>query len=123
MLVLALTLLILAVLLGTLLAAVAVGAGRRLPFGRPLGALHGLLGLSGLGALLLALRGPPRGVALGVGSFGRIAAVLLALALLAGLTILTAHLRHRRPPVLLIGVHATIAVSGVVILAAYTLVG
>jgi hypothetical protein len=89
----------------------------------PFGASHGVLGAIGLIMLLLALRGPPRGEAMGVGAFGRIAAVLLAMALLAGLAILVVRLRHRRTPGLLIGIHATLAISGVVILAAYTLVG
>ena len=123
MLLLSFSLLLLAASFGTVLAAVYVRPRRPLPFGRTLGALHGLLGLSGLAALLLALRGPPRGVAMGVGSFGRIAAALLALALLAGLALLTQRLRQRRQPVLVVGVHATIAVCGVVILAAYALVG
>jgi hypothetical protein len=89
----------------------------------PFGASHGVLGAIGFVALLLALRGPPRGEAMGVGGFGRIAAVLLAMALLAGLAIFAMRLRHRRTPGLIIGIHATIAISGVVILAAYTLVG
>jgi hypothetical protein len=123
MLLLSFSLLLLAVLLGTLLAALHLGAARVRLLSGPLGLLHGLLGVFGLGALLLALRGPPRGAAMGVGAFGRIAAVLLATALLAGLLVLAARLRYRRVPGLAIGIHATIAVGGVVILAAYTLVG
>lgn len=123
MLLLSFSLLLLAVLLGTLLAAIHLGAARSRPPGRPLGLLHGLLGVFGLGALLLALRGPPRGEAMGVGAFGWIAAVLLTAALLAGLSVLIARLRYRRVAGLVIGIHATIAVGGVVILAAYTLVG
>lgn len=73
--------------------------------------------------LLLALHGPARGVTMGVGAFGRIAAALLALALLAGLMMLTMRLSARRIPGLVIGIHATIAVGGIVILAAYTLLG
>jgi hypothetical protein len=88
-----------------------------------LGAMHGGLGAIGFVALLLALRGPRRGAAMDVAAFGQIAAVLLAMALLAGLAITVARLRKRQIPGLLIGIHATIAISGVVILAAYTLVG
>jgi hypothetical protein len=55
--------------------------------------------------------------------FGCVATLLLALALLAGLAIVLTRLRRRRVPGLLIGIHAMIAVSGVVILAAYALVG
>jgi len=117
MLSLSLIILMLAALLGSVLAAF-----HRQPGWLP-GALHGLLGVIGFVLLLLALRGPPRGEALGIGSFGRIAAVLLALALLAGLATLVSRLRYRRLPGLLIGIHATIAITGVVILAAYALVG
>ena len=67
--------------------------------------------------MLLALRGPPRGEAMGVGDFGRVAAALLAALILA--SIIFVRLRHRRIPGLVIGAHAMIAVSGVVILAAY----
>ena len=114
---------------GLLLIAALLGSGlgaqhlRATPPAWPLGALHGLLGASGLVVLLFALRGPPHGEAMGIASFGRIAAVLLALALLAGIAILVARLRYRNIPGLVIGIHATIAVSGIVILAAYALVG
>ncbi len=123
MLLLSFVLLLIAALLGTALAALHLRAGHTRPPRWPFGALHGLLGTVGIGGLLLALRGPPRGEAMGVGAFGRIAAVLLAVAMLAGLAVLIARLRCRRVPGLVIGIHATIAVSGVVILAAYTLVG
>jgi hypothetical protein len=83
------------------------------------GVLHGLLGTVGLAVLLLALRGPPHGLAMGVGSFGRVAASILAVALLAGLVIVARYFRRRQPPGLLIGIHATLAISGIVILAAY----
>ena len=89
--------------------------------GWPLAAAHGVLGLGGLCLLLLALRGPPRGVELGVGSFGAISAVLLALAALAGLTVLFVHRVKRRRAATLIGLHATLAISGFVILTAYLL--
>ena len=87
------------------------------------GVLHGCLGAGGLAALLMALRGPPRGVAMGFGSFGAIAAVLLGVALLAGLIMLAIRARARQVPGLIIGIHATIAIGGIVILAAYTLMG
>ncbi|HTI80111.1 MAG TPA: hypothetical protein VL614_06630 [Acetobacteraceae bacterium] len=87
------------------------------------GVLHGCLGAGGFAALLMALRGPPRGVAMGVGSFGAIAAVLLGVALLAGLIMLVMRARVRQVPGLIIGIHATIAISGIVILTAYTLLG
>ncbi len=123
MLLLSFVLLLLATLLGTVLAGLHLRSRRAGPPHWAGGALHGVLGVAGLGALLLALRGPPRGEAMGVGGFGDIAAVLLAIAVVAGLAALVARRRYRRVPGLVIGIHASIAVSGVVILAAYTLVG
>lgn len=119
MLLLSLGLLVIVALLG----AMHLRSGTVATPGWPLGASHGTLGVIGLILLLLALRGPPHGEAMGVGPFGRIAAVLIAMALLAGLAILVGRLRHCRVPSLIIGVHATIAVTGVVILAAYALLG
>ena len=116
-------LLLVAALIGNGLAALHLRAERTAPPRWAFGAIHGLLGAIGLATLFIALRGPPRGVAMGVGAFGRIAAVLLAMALLAGLAIVAIRLRRRRVPGLVIGIHATLAVSGVVILAAYALVG
>ena len=65
----------------------------------PLAALHGLIGIGGLICLLLAL------------------------AALAGGGLLATRLRNRRRPGTLIGVHAALAVSGFVVLAAYLLAG
>jgi Ca2+/H+ antiporter len=108
---------------GPWLGAMHLRSGTVATSGWPLGASHGTLGVIGLILLLLALRGPPHGEAMGVGPFGRIAAVLIAMALLAGLAILVGRLRHCRVSSLIIGAHATIAVTGVVILAAYALLG
>jgi len=85
--------------------------------------LHGIFAIAGLGCLLLALRGPPRGLATGTASFGLMAAVLIALAALVGGGLLATHLLKRRLPGIVIGIHATLAVSGFVILAAYLFVG
>ncbi|HJS84883.1 MAG TPA: hypothetical protein VJ779_05440 [Acetobacteraceae bacterium] len=85
---------------------------------RWVGPLHGLTGLSGLVLLLLALRGPPRGAAYGVAGFGTIAAMLLGLAIATGLVVLTVR-RRRGDPMLAIGLHATLAIFGLVLLAAY----
>jgi hypothetical protein len=88
-----------------------------------LAAMHVVLALTGLGCLLLALRGPPRGLEQGTGSFGTIAAVLIALAALAGAALLAARIAKRRPAELLVGAHATLAVGGFVILAVYVFAG
>jgi hypothetical protein len=118
----------LAVLLGSTLAVLhlrmptdAAASWPALPW--PVAAVHGLLGIGGLAGLLVALRGPPRGIAQGTASFGAIAAALFALAALAGGGILATHLRRKRRAGTLIGVHAALAISGFVIRAAYVLVG
>lgn len=84
----------------------------------PLAALHALIGFGGLGLLVAALRGPPRGLSQGTASFGLIAAVLIVLAALTAGGMLARRLKGR-PPSALLGLHATLAVSGTVILAAY----
>ena len=94
--------------------------------GRPprlwFGVVHGLLGGIGFVTLLFALRGPPHGAAMGVAQFGKVAAVLLAVALMLGLVVFVLRVRRRASgPV--IGIHAVIAISGIVVLAAYALMG
>jgi len=83
------------------------------------GAVHGLIGVAGSGLLLLGLQGPARGVRSGAGSFGTIAAVLLVAALALGLLVATGRLRRKRPSALVLGIHATLAVTGLTLLAAY----
>jgi hypothetical protein len=123
MLLLSFSLLLIGTLLGVALAVLHLRSEDATRPGWLFGALHGILGVIGLATLLLSLSGPPRGEAMGVGAFGRIAAVLLTLAALAGLAMVIASRRRRRIPGLAIGIHAMIAISGVVVLAAYTLVG
>jgi hypothetical protein len=115
---LALALLSLAVLIG-------VGIGirflgdRRLP-SRTIGAVHGLLGASGLSALVLALvSGVGTGDRYGTASFGPAAAILAALAALAGAGIALFGRRAARSIGLLIGVHVSLAVTAYVLLLAY----
>jgi hypothetical protein len=120
MLSLAFGLLLIAAVLGSVLAAMHL-RGRSTPR-LWLGVVHALLGGTGFVALLFALRGPPRGAAMGVAEFGRIGAVLLALALMVGLVVFVLRVR-RRASGLVMGIHASIAISGIVVLAAYTLMG
>ena len=109
-----------AALFGSLLAIAYLREGAAPP-PLPFGALHGLIGIGGLAILTLALRGPPRGVEQGTGSFGTIATALIALAAFAGLFQFALRLRGRRLPGTLIGAHATLAVGGFVILLVYVL--
>ncbi|MGH6672147.1 MAG: hypothetical protein ACRECV_09275 [Xanthobacteraceae bacterium] len=87
----------------------------------PFAGAHGLLGIAGLCCLLFSLRGPPRGVAQGVASFGAAGAVFLIVAALAGVAAMIALWRKRRAGAL-IALHATLAVFGFVLVAAYLLV-
>jgi hypothetical protein len=72
----------------------------------------------GLVILLFALRGPARGVAAGVGSFGTTSAVLFAGALLTGIAVLLL----RRKAVAM-SIHAGFAVTAYVLLLAWNSLG
>jgi hypothetical protein len=119
----AFVILTIAVALGSTLAVLHLKTDRTATPPWPLGALHGILALGGLGCLAFALRGPPRGAQQGTASFGIIAAVLFVLAALLGARLLAARIYRKRIGGGTIAIHATLAVSGFVILAAYVFVG
>lgn len=85
----------------------------------PLAALHTLFALGGFGLLLVALQGPPHGLGQGTTAFGSIAATLFVVAALFGGGLWAGRLRRRPPGTTLIGFHAMIAITGFVILMAY----
>jgi hypothetical protein len=85
--------------------------------------LHGALGLGGVVALRLALAGPPRGVAAGVGNFGWIAVGTLGIAFLLGLLVWLLGRVWRPGQGLMAGLHATVALLGLAILLVYLLLG
>jgi len=119
----ALVILGIAVLLGSALAVVHLRTDGAVAPTWKLAALHGVVAVVGLGCLALGLRGPPRGLEQGTASFGMIAVALIAAAATLGAGLVATRLRQRRLPGLMIGVHATLAVSGFVILMAYILAG
>ena len=122
MLIAAFVILAVAVLLGLVLAVLHLQAeGSTPPWS--LAALHGLLAIGGLSCLALALRGPPRGLDQGVASFGILATLLITLAALTGVALLAKRIFKTRIAGIMIGIHATLAVGGFVILAAYVLLG
>ena len=82
-------------------------------------AVHGAVGASGFALLGGALRGPPRGVRMGAGSFGLFAAYFFAGALALGLLMAAMRLRGKPSGILLVGTHATVAIIGLVLLVAY----
>jgi hypothetical protein len=115
--------LLLAVLVGSWLAVLHFdGRGPdRIPWAGA--ALHAALALGGFAALLIALGGATPPASGGTEGFGQAAAGMLALAALAGGGIFLRYRRARKPSAGLVGVHATLAVFGVVVLAAYVLAG
>jgi hypothetical protein len=111
------------VLLGSVLAVLHFATEGRTAPPWPLAALHGLLTIVGLCCLALALRSPPRGLDQGIASFGVIATTMFTMAALIGGGLFAARVFKRQIAGIVIGVHATLAVSGFVILAAYVFVG
>ena len=77
---------------------------------------HAALGAAALVVLVVALsRGLPQ-TGMGTTGFGRVAGVLLALALAVGLMLAHAARQRRRPSELLVGTHAGLAIAGFVVL-------
>lgn len=87
------------------------------------GLVHGGLGATGLIILLTALRAGAIHPAAGFAGFGQAAAWLFGIALLVGLAILALSHGRRGRASLLIAVHATLAISGIVVLMALVLSG
>ena len=83
------------------------------------GLAHGLLGVCGFALLLASLGGPPRGAAMGAGSFGTIATVLTGLAIAMAALAYAARRRGHAAGPLALGLHATLAIAGLTMLAAY----
>lgn len=114
-------LLTLTVAAGTILALLHLRASEGI--GHPplwMGVLHGLAGVVGLGVLLVALRGPERGIASGVGGFGRTASWLFAGAVASGVLV---WIRRRKGPAIPVILHAGIAVTAWVLLLAWNALG
>lgn len=88
---------------------------RRVPL---LGKLHGGLGAAGAALFAVSMHPSARAAEMGVGAFGIMGVVLLGVALLAGLLAWRLRVRHS-DPLLAIGLHATLAVFGLALLAAY----
>lgn len=107
-----------AVAAGSLLAVLAMRKEGALPPPLSLATVHGTVALVGLAALAIGLPGPVHAAA-GTAQFGTMSAYLLLFAALLGATLFVAHLRGKRLSGFLIGMHATFAVGGVVVLAAY----
>jgi hypothetical protein len=116
-------LLAMAGLLGLVLVALhARGAAPSTPSRAPrwwVGALHGALGGAGFILLLLALAAPRRAAGDGTALFGMDAAALLGAALAIGVGLVIGRLRRQPISMLVLGLHATFAIMGLVVLAAF----
>jgi hypothetical protein len=115
------------VILGAALAIQILRRASHVP-SRLLAWLHGIAALLSYGVLIVALSGASRGqqargAATGTQSFGLTAAILLLVAALVGILSLVLHQRRKRMPGIAIGVHASVAIFGYVILAVYLLAG
>ena len=121
MLTLATSMIGLAATVGVILAIQSARAGGAVPTPAWFAAVHGLLELGGWVVLLVALRGPTRGARTGTEPFGTIAAILLGVAAMVGIALFASRARRRGGRGGLIGVHASFAVCGFVILAVYAL--
>jgi len=85
-----------------------------------LGVVHGVIGAAGLCLLVLALRGPRRGDAMGVGSFGLAASVLFGVALAIGPAIPLLWRRSPRGAGVAVAIHAGFAITAFVLFLAWT---
>jgi hypothetical protein len=84
---------------------------------------HGVVGAAGVAALVVALwQGVPVS-GMGTAGFGPGAAVLFGLALALGISIALASFGGRRPAATLVGVHASLAIAGLVVLWALVSLG
>jgi hypothetical protein len=111
-----------------LCAAAAIGCGLLVYFLREPGsrappraipALHGLIGTASLAVLLTAIQHhPPTPHGMGTQGFGRLAALLLALVFLLGLSFVGRSWRRQRPRGVLVGTHAGLAIAAFVVLLA-----
>lgn len=121
-----------AIAFALLCAAAAIGCGLvifflRDPGGkaphRVLPAIHGLLGTASLGLLLAAIQ---QGLPLhrnGTQGFGRLAAMLLAMVFLLGLSFVRRAWRRERPRGVLVGTHAGLAIAAFVVLLTLIVLG
>jgi hypothetical protein len=97
--------------------------GRRLPHWM-IGAVHGSVGALGLGILAFALKsGAVRGAQFGAESFGKFAAILAAIALVAGIVFVLLPKASRRRTYWLLGAHATLGAAACIFLLAYVSLG
>lgn len=123
--------LLVAAVLGALLALGFLRAGEDMPafvtalrpHARGLGLVHGSLAGAGFLLLLAALKWADLRPPVGAEGFGHLAAWLVGAALLVGLVILIGGYARRGKTALLLALHAGIAISGVVVLMARVLLG
>lgn len=118
----AVLLLLAALAFGAVLAIVQLRSARPARIPLPVGVLHASLGACG--TVLAALASSEAAAArAGAGGFRRIGVALLGFALAVGLVMLRRRILGRRLTTTMVGIHALLAISGVVVLGAYLAVG
>ncbi|MDD2877566.1 MAG: hypothetical protein PHT60_09375 [Acidiphilium sp.] len=90
---------------------------------RMIGVVHGAIGTLGFMGLVVALARPEPLATIGLRGFGRGAEVLLGLALGFGLLVVLASWQGKRPSGLVIGVHASVAITAIVLVSAIVVLG
>jgi hypothetical protein len=83
-----------------------------------LGLVHGVVGAAGLLELVIGLGGKRDLAAYGVAGFGIGAEGLLGIAILLGLLVIVAQWRGKRLSGVVIGAHASVAITAIVLVAA-----
>jgi hypothetical protein len=104
--------------------AVVIGSGLAIQFMRgkavrrlhwAVGLVHALVGIAGMVPLVIVVRRGAPASAMGTGSFAAYSAGLFGSALILGLVI-ALYAWRRRPPGIVVGAHASLAIAGYVLL-------
>ncbi|SIQ21256.1 MULTISPECIES: hypothetical protein [Acidiphilium] len=88
-----------------------------------LGLVHGVVGAAGLLELVIGLERHPPPASAGVAGFGVGAEVLLGLAILLGLLVIMAAWRGKRLSGVVIGAHASVAITAIALVSAIVALG
>ena len=88
-----------------------------------LGLVHGVVGAAGLLELVIGLDRHPPPASAGVAGFGVGAEALLGLAILLGLLVIMAAWRGKRLSGVVIGAHASVAITAIVLVSAIVALG
>lgn len=120
---LSLSFLLLAALLGAYLAVSFLRGTKPRPADRMIGLIHGAIGACGLLELVVGLSHLHDPAAKGLGGFGEGAEILLGVTIMLGLLVVNASWQGRRPAGLAVAAHACVAMSAIVLVLALVTLG